>query len=119
MAVWGWPRAWANGERLGHGHAMRWAGRNFKLKRTTGMGSFTQPENDAQQQSMGQGRLHGGCDVRSTGAAWTVYSSWPWGLGVLGFPNNVIPTRQHMMFSVTHGGAGPSESLCLRNLLCR
>ena len=49
---------------------------------------------NAQQQSMGQGRLHGGCDVRSTGAAWTVYSSWPcqWGLGVLGFPNTAIPS---------------------------
>jgi hypothetical protein len=45
-------------------------------------GSLTQ---NAQQQSMGQGRLYhdGGCDVRSTGAAWTVYSSWPWGLDAL------------------------------------
>jgi hypothetical protein len=84
-AVWGWPRAWANGERLGHGHAMRYAMGGAQENH----GLITQ---NAQQQSMGQGRLHGGCDVRSTGAAWTVWSSWPWGLGVLGFPNTVIPS---------------------------
>ena len=70
---------------MGIGHAMRYAMGGAQENH----GLLTQ---NAQQQSMGQGRLHGGCDVRSTGAAWTVYSSWPWGLGVLGFPNTVIPS---------------------------
>ena len=51
-AVWGWPRAWANGERLGHGHAMRYAMGGAQENH----GLITQ---NAQQQSMGQGRLHG------------------------------------------------------------
>jgi hypothetical protein len=35
------------------------------------------------------------------------------GVGCVGISQHY--DTQHMMFSVTHGGAGP----CLRNLLCR
>ncbi len=68
---------------------------------------------NAQQLSMGQGRLHGGCDVRSTGAAWTVLFKLAMGVGCVGISQHC--DTQQMMFSVTHGGVGP----CLLNLLCR
>ena len=56
----GGPRAWANGERLGHGHAMRYAMGGAQENH----GLLTQ---NAQQQSMGQGRLHGGVTCGALG----------------------------------------------------
>jgi hypothetical protein len=37
------------------------------------------------------------------------------GVGCVGISQHYDTQPEHMMFSVTHGGAGP----CLRNLLCR
>ena len=67
---------------------------------------------NAHQQSMGQGRLHGGMACGALGRHGPSIQVGHGGWVCWDFPTQKYPAYG-MMFSVTHGEAGP----CLRNLL--